>query len=42
LSTLNSLKYINNIKDVENDNIMEQTKEQEQIDEALFYHFKLR
>jgi hypothetical protein len=33
---------LNNIEKVNNDNIMEPNKEQEQINEALFSHFKLR
>jgi len=41
LSSLNSLKYLNSANKV-NDNIMEQKQEQEQINEALFHHFKLR
>jgi len=41
LSTLNSFKFLNNVEKV-TDNIMEPNKEQEQINEALFYHFKLR
>lgn len=41
LSSLNSLKYLNEMNKV-NENIMEQTKEQEQISEFVFYHFKLR
>jgi O-acetylhomoserine/O-acetylserine sulfhydrylase-like pyridoxal-dependent enzyme len=41
LSTLNSFKYVNGTEKV-NDNIMEQTKEQDQINEFLFNHFKLR
>ena len=41
LSTLNSFTFINNVEKV-NDNIMEQNKEQEQINEDLFHHFKLR
>jgi hypothetical protein len=41
LSTLNSLKYLNSEKKV-NENIMEPVPEQEQINEALFHHFKLR
>jgi hypothetical protein len=41
LSSLNSIKFINDMENV-NDNIMEQKKEQEQINETLFNHFKLR
>jgi hypothetical protein len=41
LSTLNSLKYLNDMNK-KNDNIMEQTQEQEQINEFVFHHFKLR
>jgi hypothetical protein len=42
LSTLNSLKYLNSNLEKKKGNIMDQTQEQEQINEALFYHFKLR
>jgi hypothetical protein len=43
LSTLNSFKYLNNVEKVnENKNIMDTVQEQEQINEALFHHFKLR
>jgi len=41
LSTLNSFKFLNNVEKVD-ENIMDTNKEQEQINEALFYHFKLR
>jgi len=41
LSSLSGFKYLNNVEKV-NDNIMDTNKEQEQINEALFYHFKLR
>lgn len=41
LSTLNSFKYLNSESKV-NENIMEQIQEQEQINEDLFHHFKLR
>jgi hypothetical protein len=42
LSTLNSLKYLNSSMEKKNNNIMDQSQEQEQINEDLFYHFKLR
>jgi hypothetical protein len=42
LSSLNSFKFLNSLEKTNDDNIMNQTKEQEQINEALFYHFKLR
>jgi hypothetical protein len=42
LSSLNSLKYLNSIEKINDDNVMGQAKEQEQINEALFHHFKLR
>jgi len=41
LSSLSGFKYLNNVEKV-NDNIMDTNKEQEQINEALLYHFKLR
>jgi hypothetical protein len=41
LSSLNSLKYLNSATK-SSDNIMEHKQEQEQINEALFHHFKLR
>jgi hypothetical protein len=41
LSALSSFKFINNVEKVK-DNIMDQNNEHEQINEALFHHFKLR
>lgn len=41
LNVLNSFKFLDNTE-VKKENIMEQTKEQDQINENLFHHFKLR
>jgi hypothetical protein len=42
LSSLNSFKFLDSMEKTTDDNIMSQHKEQDQINEALFYHFKLR
>jgi hypothetical protein len=46
LSSLNSFKFLSDIEKMNNQdkdiNIMEQKQEQEQMNEALFHHFKLR
>jgi hypothetical protein len=42
LSSLNSFKFLDSMEKTTDDNIMGPNKEQDQINEALFYHFKLR
>jgi hypothetical protein len=41
LSHLSGLKYLNSFEK-ESEDVMEQVKEQDQINENLFNHFKLR